>query len=214
MLLFPKPWYAVQVASQMESKVALGLQARQYEIFAPTYKERRTWSDRSKTLELPLFPGYIFCRLADENIGLAVSTPGVRRIVGFGGKLCPIQDEELETIRKLAILGDSIPVPYATLGEKVEITEGPLAGIVGVITRLKSGCRLIVSVELIMKSISIDIEESQLAPIALRATLSKLRPGGGTSHDSLQVFGRPTTVETAERTRFAPTAQASGNVGR
>ena len=122
----------------MEMRVAAALEFKDYEMFLPTYKERRSWSDRIKVIELPLFSGYVFCRLRHGCEALAITTPGVRRIVGFGGKICPIQDEEIEVIRKLISSGDPLPAPYIKVGQKVEVTNGPFAGVMGIISRIKN----------------------------------------------------------------------------
>jgi transcription antitermination factor NusG len=152
-------WFAVQVSPRHEAKVACLLGYKGYQHFLPTYKSRRTWSDRSKTLELPMFPGYVFCRTVDKIVhGLVLATPGVIRVVGFNGKPYPIADEEIDAIRKAVLSPDALPCPYLKVGQRVRITDGPMAGVTGILTQIKNRHRLVISVELIMKSIAVDVD--------------------------------------------------------
>jgi transcription antitermination factor NusG len=156
-------WFAVQVAPQHEQKVALLLQYKGYEQFLPTRTSRRHWSDRIKILKAPLFPGYIFCRAARSSFGAILNTRGVHRIVCFGGRPCPIPEVEIKTLQKAVESGkDVIEVPYLSAGQRVKIAGGPLAGVIGIVTRQKNSSRLIVSIEIIMRSISVEIASSDL----------------------------------------------------
>lgn len=152
-------WFAVQTSPRHEAKVACLLGYKGYQHFLPTYKSRRTWSDRIKTIELPIFPGYVFCRTLDKIAhGLVLTTPGVVRVVGFNGKPYPIADQEIDAIRKAVLSPDASPCPYLKVGQKVRITDGPMAGVIGILTQIKNRHRLVISVELIMKSISVDVD--------------------------------------------------------
>ena len=158
-VLHTDSWFALQVAPKMEMRVVTALQGKNYEMLLPTYKERRNWSDRIKLVEVPLFPGYVFCRLAERCIGRAIATPGVRKIVGFGGKPYPLEGHEITAIQKI-IESEvaAMPWPFVRVGERVRIGEGPLAGVIGVVTRVKNQERLIVSVEMLMRSVAVDID--------------------------------------------------------
>lgn len=159
-------WFALQVAPKMETKSAAGLQARNYEVFLPVYTERRRWSDRTKIFELPLFPGYVFCRLTADRKSLAVATPGVRRIVRFGGKPYPVEEHEITALQ--AVMGSQFtvtPWPFMRLGQKVIINEGPLAGVIGLLSSIKSSHRLVISVDILMRSVAIDVDASFLSPM-------------------------------------------------
>lgn len=158
-------WLALQVAPQHEQKVATVLGYKGFEPFFPTYKSRRRWSDRIKILTLPLFSGYIFCR-SKRPISALLATPGVIRIVSFGGKPCPVADEEIATLRAMVATGaDPRPFPYLTTGQRVRIIrEGSLFGIVGILTKTKNHARLVVSVDMIAKSISIEIDHRDVVP--------------------------------------------------
>lgn len=160
-------WLAVQVAPQHEHKVAKLLECGGFEHFLPTYKSKRQWSDRIKTITQPLFPGYIFCRSSRSRTRAILSICAVNRIVSFGGKLCAIADEEIATLRKLVSTGtDPRPFPYLSTGQQVQIIQdGPLFGIVGILKKVKNCTRLVISVEMITKSISIEVDGRDVAPV-------------------------------------------------
>jgi len=127
-------WFALQVGPQMENRVAFALAGKGYESFLPTYEKRRRWSDRIKVIAEPLFPGYVFCRISETCSGLVVATPGVRRIVSFGGKPYPVEEDEIEAVRRIVASRMNVaPWPYQKLGQKVRINEGPLTGVTGTI---------------------------------------------------------------------------------
>jgi transcription antitermination factor NusG len=167
----PESWFAVQVLPRHEGRVASLLNYKGYQQFLPTYQSCRKWSDRNKTLELPLFPGYVFCRILQEVAsGLVLTTPGVVRLVGFGGRPYPIADHEIDVIRRAVLSPEVMPVPYLKIGRKVQICNGPLLGLTGILTHVKNRHRLVVSVDLIMNSISIDVESFQVRPVSERAS--------------------------------------------
>ena len=159
-------WLAIQVAPQHERKVATVLEFKGFEQFFPTYKSKRRWSDRIKAITLPLFPGYVFCRSQRSRGAAILATPGVNRIVSFGGKPCLISDQEIETLRKIVSAGvDPRPFPYLSTGQHVRIIqEGVLFGIVGILTKIKNSARLVVSVDMITKSISIEVDQHDVVP--------------------------------------------------
>lgn len=159
-------WFVLQVVPKHERKVANILAYKGCTNFVPTYKKKQRWSDRLKSVELPLFPGYVFCRLYHSLAREVLSTPGVNRIVGFGGKPFPVPDDEISALQKIVTSGvQSRPERYLNVGSKVQITAGPLAGVVGILSRYKSQERLVISVDLITQSISVEIEASITAPL-------------------------------------------------
>lgn len=159
-------WLALQVAPQHEKKVAVILEYKGFQQFYPTYKSKRRWSDRIKVLNLPLFPGYTFCRSSGSRGSDILATPGVNRIVSFGGKPCPVADEDIATLQAMARDGvDPRPFPYLAHGQRVRIIQqGALFGIVGILTQVKNRARLVVSVDMIAKSISIEIDHRDVVP--------------------------------------------------
>ena len=159
-------WFVLQVAPRAEKKVASLLEYKGYEPLAPTYPVRRRWSDRVKTLEAPLFPGYVFVRTPGVPSGLMCSTAGVVRLLSVGGRPCPVPAAEIEAIVSLTRAGVPEPIPYCTLGQKVQIKDGPFAGTVGMIKQIRGRTSFVVTVQLIEKSIGIDVSEFQVEPAA------------------------------------------------
>lgn len=165
-------WFAVRVRSNQERVVAAYLRSRGYEEFSPSYKIERHWSDRKKEIDRLIFPGYVFCRL-DPAVRLPVlQAPGVVDLVSFGKSPAPIPDREIEAIRRMVQSGLLVmPWPYLELGNSVLIERGPLAGIEGILEEVKGKCRLIISVNLLQRSVSAEVERSWVRP---------LPPGRGT----------------------------------
>jgi len=161
-------WYAIRVRSKYESVVSTTLRSKGYEEFLPLYRLRRRWSDRVKTLDLPLFPGYLFCRLDVRDRLLPVlTTPGVVRILGAGKTPIPIADEEIAAIN--TILSSGLPMqpwPFLSVGSRVYIERGPLAGVEGIIVNMEKTFRLVVSVTLLQRSVAVEIERDWARPIA------------------------------------------------
>jgi transcription antitermination factor NusG len=154
-------WYAVQVKGRQENLVASSLVSKGCDCFLPTYRCRRRWSDRVKELALPLFDGYLFCRL-DINLRLPVlMTPGVIRIAGIGKTPIPIAEKEMAAIYAIVLAGaNAEPHPYLEIGQKVKIDRGPLADIEGILLTYKNPARLVVSIELLQRSIAVEIDEA------------------------------------------------------
>jgi transcription antitermination factor NusG len=168
MLLIEKDsWFAVQVTPRHEKKVDAILQQQNYGHFLPMCRTRRKWSDRIKVIEQPLFPGYVFVRTQSCSVGKVHRTPGIIRIVSFGGRPCSVPDIQIEALRRIIdSKRDIYPVPYLAVGQKVQIITGPLSGLTGIISHFKNRGRLIVSVDLIMRSIVVEIDGKEAAPLS------------------------------------------------
>ena len=152
-------WCAVQVRPRHEVPVASGLRAKGYTEFLPMYRVKRQWSDRIKEIEVPLFTGYVFCRFDRQVPWTIVSTPGVIRIVGTRKEIALIDDQEIEAIRSVATSGKKVePCPYAGIGDRVRITSGVLAGVEGKVVAYKNQRRLVLSVDQIQSSISVEVD--------------------------------------------------------
>lgn len=167
-------WFALTAKHQHEPTVAKLLGAKGFGVFHPTYTEIRKWKDRNKALELPLFPGYVFFSGEPGRRVEILSTPGVFSIVAFGDTAAEISGEEIEAIRR-AIDGrlPLKPHPFLTVGDRVRVTQGPLAGVSGILQRQKDSCRLVLSVELLGRSAAVEIE----AAIVERILVSQQRLG-------------------------------------
>ena len=133
---------------------------KRYECFTPTYRQKRRWSDRTVEISLPLFPTYVFCRLNYLLMGKAISTPGVIKIVGFGGKPAEVDVKEIDALRLLAESHFTRePWSYLPDGTPVVVKTGPLTGVRGIIRQDDSHKRLIVSVTLLQRSVAIQLDE-------------------------------------------------------
>ncbi len=173
-------WYALKVRSRSEWLVESKLRSKGYELFLPTYKSRQRWSHQFKTLELPLFPGYLFCRL-DVRVRLPILiTPGVAHIVGIGRIPEPIRESEIVAIRTL-VKSDAAyePCPYVSVGQSVRVECGSLCGLTGLVTDLRGKSRLIISVEILMRSVSVEIDQAWIRPIKTVLPQRFLSPASG-----------------------------------
>jgi transcription antitermination factor NusG len=160
------PWFALRVRSKHEQVASLHLQKRGYQEFSPTYKVERQWSDRRKITDLSFFPGYVFCRLdADDRLPV-LTVPGVVGIVGFGEGPTSIPEEEVERVRAMLASGVLVtPWPFLKIGQTVLIERGPLAGIEGILQEVKGKFRIVVSINLLQRSVSSEIERSWVRPL-------------------------------------------------
>jgi transcription antitermination factor NusG len=160
------PWFAVRVRSNFERKSADLLRERGLEEFLPTYRRRNQWSDRKKLIDRPLFPGYLFCRFDPQNWLPVLQTPGVVHVVSLAGKPIPVEESEVESLRTL--VRSSVPLfPQAFLrvGQKVLIRNGPLAGVEGIVEQFEKNCRITVSISLLQRSVSAEIEAEWVAGV-------------------------------------------------
>ena len=154
-------WYAVHTRVRYENVASAVLEQKDYEVFFPKYESKRAWSDRQKTIELPLFPGYIFCKFNPSARLPILCTAGVISIVGNGSGPTPIDHEEVEAIQRIVNSGlQAEPAPFDVEGQFVSIEKGPLTGLEGMVINAKNSCRLIVTVTLLQRSVSAEIDRS------------------------------------------------------
>lgn len=159
-------WYAAYTRAQHEKRVAEQLAERAVEHFLPLYSCVRHWKDRHVRLELPLFPGYVFVRLAQHDRLRVLQIPSVACLVGFGGSPTPLEEAEVEAIR--ACLKQGIraePYLFLTIGRRVRIRTGPLAGFEGVLVRRRGRSRIILSLDLISRSVAVDVDIADLESV-------------------------------------------------
>jgi transcription antitermination factor NusG len=163
---FEGQWFALRVKSNFERTTTLHLRQRGYQGFLPTYTTHKRWSDRIKTVEKPLFPGYVFSNF-DPNRRLPIlTTPGVLHIVGFGKEPLPIDTNELEAVWATLRSGVLVrPWPYLQVGERVTVERGPLAGVEGLVQRLKGAFRLVVSITILQRSIAAEVDREWIRPV-------------------------------------------------
>jgi|SRR5579871_2161819 len=158
-------WFALTVRPNHERTAELALRSQELEAYLPIQRTRRRWSDRVKELDSVLFPGYVFCRFAYCDRLRVLSSPGVRSIVTSGRDPIPVEEQEICAVRALVSSGRPItPWPYPRAGRRVVIRDGPLASLRGVVVRAKDTWRVVVSVEALTCSVSIEVDADMLVP--------------------------------------------------
>jgi len=159
-------WYVAYTCANHEKRVAEQFERRRIEHLLPLYKALRQWRDRRVYLQYPLFPGYIFVRLALRDKLWVLQTAGVVRLVGVGGNPIPINDEEIVVLRRALVDTKRVePHPYLTVGRRVRVTAGPLVGYEGIMVRRKSRLRVVLSIAAIERSIVVDMDAASVQPI-------------------------------------------------
>ena len=163
------PWFAIRVKSNFEWKTAAILREKGFTEFVPTYKARIRWSDRLKETIKPLFPGYVFCRF-DPDLRLPViATPGVLHVVGHGKTPVPVEDREIESISATVRSGLlTMPWPFLRVGDRVRVEVGALAGIEGILVKIKNAYRLVISIILLQRSIAAEVDLESICPLRQR----------------------------------------------
>jgi len=163
-------WYAVQTRSRFEKAVRAELSAWGIDHYLATFQDVHQWKDRKKVVEVPLFSGYIFVRFQDIEARLQVlKTNGVVRILGVSGRMEPVPDFEIDSIRQLLASGKRCyPHPFIREGSWVRMRRGPLAGVEGRLIRVKSQTRLVLSVELLSQSVATEVDASDVETIRQR----------------------------------------------
>ncbi len=159
-------WYAAYTCANHEKRVSEQLDVRELEHFLPLYASVRRWKDRRVTLDLPLFPGYVFVRMALRDRLRVQQVPGVAHLVGFDGTPAMLPEQEIDALR--ASLSSGVraePHPFLSVGQRVRVKNGVLAGMEGVLLRRKGGFRLVISIELIQRSVAVDADEADVEAV-------------------------------------------------
>jgi transcription antitermination factor NusG len=156
-------WYAVQTCSNHEKSVEAQFRERTINAYLPLYESIRQWKDRRVRLELPLFPGYIFVQLALADRLRVLQVPSVVRLVGFGGRPSIVPACEIEALQRgLGFRMRFQPHPYLRVGHRVRVRVGPLKGLEGILRRQKNQTRLVISLDLIMRSVAVEIDAAEV----------------------------------------------------
>jgi transcriptional antiterminator NusG len=156
-------WFAVWTRSRHERAVFDQLVDRGIEAFFPTVPRWSRWKDRKKKIDWPLFPGYCFAHISAPGRLTVLKCAGVVSIVSFNGELAPVPDDEIESIRTLvnsALPYD--PCPMLKTGTKVEVVHGPLKGVIGKLQRKGPQTRLVLSVDLIGRGVSVQVDAADV----------------------------------------------------
>jgi len=155
----PWPWYAILTKTGREKNATLLLENSGFACYLPVSKSSRKWSDRTKEMDVPLFPGYLFCRMNPNDRLPVLIIPGVVQIVGTGKTPIPIEEQEIAAIQRVGSSGlTTVPWPYLQVGQMARIEVGPLQGMSGIVVRIKSGLKLVLSVQLLQRSIAVEID--------------------------------------------------------
>jgi transcription antitermination factor NusG len=158
-------WYAVYTCPRHEKCVAEQMKRRQVRVFLPLYRAVHRWKDRRKELDLALFPSYVFVHLALKDRFHVLDIPGVVTFVSFRGMPAPLPESEIELLRRgLNGRMRMEPHPYLQTGRRVQMRSGPMAGLEGVLLRRKEGVRLVVSVEILMRAVAVEVDEADVGP--------------------------------------------------
>jgi transcription antitermination factor NusG len=158
-------WYALQVYQRAEKTAAQLLKQKDYEVFLPTYLVKRRWADRVKVFEQPLFPGYLFCKLNPQVRLPVLTTPGIVSIVGTGKEPVAIPESEVDAVWRIVRSATSAePWPYLQCGDQVTICDGPLRGVEGILAVVKNGCKVVVSVSLLQRSVAAEVDRAAVLP--------------------------------------------------
>jgi transcription antitermination factor NusG len=163
MQLEPK-WLVIYTSPRHEKRVSKHLQVREIEHYLPLYRTQRKWADGSRvTLDLPLFPGYLFVLGSQTSCRLVLRVPGVLAIVsGVGHEPALLPDNEINALRCGLHLRHPEPHPLLETGRLVRIRSGPLAGMSGIVVRKKNNFRVVITVEFIMQSVSVEVDRAEL----------------------------------------------------
>jgi transcription antitermination factor NusG len=162
----PWPWFAILVRTCREKTASTFLEGAGYECYLPVARNTHRWSDRTKEFEEPLFPGYLFCRMNPNNRLPVLKSPGVIQIVGAGKTPIAIEEEEIAAIQQVGKSGlPAMPWPYLPIGSMARIAAGPLGGLTGVVVKIKSELKLVLSVNLLQRSIAVEVNREWLSPL-------------------------------------------------
>jgi transcription termination/antitermination protein NusG len=155
------PWLALKVRVRSEKAAVAALRDRGFHSFAPSVQRRRRFCDRTKLVESPVFPGYVFCQCSPRNKAKLLDSAIVKYIVSFGGKPAEVSGREIESIRTVLHAGGDA-FPYFSKGTRVRIIHGPLAGLEGLIVRQGTQHDFVVSIDLLQRSVAVAINEEYL----------------------------------------------------
>lgn len=164
-----RAWYVLQVRARFEKVVACYLQGKDYQEYLPVYRRRRQWADQTKGIELPLFPGYVFCKMNPTDRLPILAVPGVIGIVGRMPVSVP--EQEILAVQDVVKSGLAYHPGAFLTGQTVRVEYGPLRGLEGVVVEVKKSYRLIISVQMLRRSVWVEIERDHVKPI--RRSLSQ-----------------------------------------
>lgn len=173
------PWFAIFTQPKHEKRVVQHFYSRGVDAFLPTYSSKRTWSNRQTvTLEVPLFPNYLFARISRLQRGSVLGAPGVVSIIGTPGIWGTVPEQYIETLRTGLALHRILPHPRTQVGDRVRIVAGPMAGIEGILAHVRSEFRVVLSIEMIHQSVSIEVSRDEIEPVDAKDFAGGFGPRG------------------------------------
>ena len=159
-------WFALTVCPHHEKQVANILRAKQVRYCLPLYASLRRWKDRRKQVDMVLFPGYVFVNVVLRDRLAVLTVPGVVRFINFQGRPAVVPDQEITAIQIGSAAGvDVQPHPYLQKGQRVRVKAGPLVDTEGILVRRKGHFRMVISVNSLMRSLSVQVDECDIAPL-------------------------------------------------
>ena len=163
----PCSWYAAYTCARHEKVVARQLHERQIDCFLPLYRIERRWKDRRKELDMALFPGYVFVHLVLKDRLRVLQLPSVVRLVSFNGSPAELPESEIQALRSGLANGVYVRThPYLKAGRRVRVVHGSLSGAQGILVRRKDNCRLVISIDAIMRSVALEIDEADVEAVS------------------------------------------------
>lgn len=160
------PWYGLRTKSKHEHLAAKALEGQGYESYLPLQLRRRQWSDRVVESEQPLFPGYVFCRFDAQQRQPIVTTLGVVSVVAFGQGPVPIAESEIKAVQSLLRSGVAAQTcPFICEGERVRVNRGALEGLEGILLQNKNEWRVVISVTMLQRSVSVEVDREWTSPV-------------------------------------------------
>jgi transcriptional antiterminator RfaH len=158
-------WYAIYVRPRFERMVAGNMERKNIESFLPLQRIHGRASNRVKEIQVPFFPGYVFCRFDMTNSLPILTIPGVKAVVGVGKTPSPIDESVLMAIRSALVSGGVCePCPFPASGQTVQVVRGAMTGVKGTITYVKNSYRLIIPVQLLRRAIAVEIDSDCFQP--------------------------------------------------
>ena len=160
------PWYALRVKGRHEKSVAKALRDQGYAEFLPLYTSTSQWSDRVRVVEVPLFPGYLFCRFDWQEPLPVLRTPGVIDVVKLGRLPHAVDEGEIAALHIAVSSGLLLqPWPFLKEGQQVVIQEGPLRNVEGYLAEIRGDRKLILSITLLQRSVAVCVERAWVRPL-------------------------------------------------
>ena len=162
------PWYAIYTRSRFEKQVAEQIERKRLPVFLPLRMEVHRWQDRYQKVEVPMFRGYLFAQFSQNSAErtIILRTTGVVRIVGFGLKDTEVPDEQIAALRRLADERALLhPHRYLRVGQRVKVASGALAGMEGILVRIKRQERLVIAVDAIRQAVAVELAGYEVIPL-------------------------------------------------